>query len=266
MQTRLAPRHVAQRAELAGGEDRLDVGVAAGLAHGAHLVVERPPVLGEHVGAGDDDVDLLRARRHRRADLGDALLERREARREIRSTPRRPECPSRRAPRRAVSTNGVVDADRGDPDGELARAERLEEVVAHRPARLGAQPAHPARRVVARQRGEVHAGDGAQQPGRLPFLLDRAPGAERRGAALDGAAVDPDLLDPVELERHARGSGVPPERRAVRATTARRCRAEAMSAMVRNIHLRRLGPAESLPGPAVLSVPSRGAEPPARHP
>ena len=37
-------RDIAQRLELAGAEDRLEVRVAAGLAEGAHLVVERLPV------------------------------------------------------------------------------------------------------------------------------------------------------------------------------------------------------------------------------
>ena len=46
---------------------------AAGLLHGPDLVVERAPVLGEGVGAGDHDVDLLGAGSHRGADLPDAL-------------------------------------------------------------------------------------------------------------------------------------------------------------------------------------------------
>ena len=33
----------------------------AGFAHRRDLVVERAPVAAEHVGAGDDDVDLARA-------------------------------------------------------------------------------------------------------------------------------------------------------------------------------------------------------------
>ncbi len=62
-------RHIAQRSQLARRQDRLHVGVATGLAEGAHLVVERPPVAGQHVGARDDDIDLTRARLHRGANL-----------------------------------------------------------------------------------------------------------------------------------------------------------------------------------------------------
>ena len=74
MQTRLARATFRSVAQLAGGEDGLDVGVAAGLPHGPHLVVERRPVLGEHMSPGDDDIDLLGARGHRGADLRDPLL------------------------------------------------------------------------------------------------------------------------------------------------------------------------------------------------
>ena len=61
---------VAQGAKFAGGEDGLDVGLAAGFAHVAHFVVERLPVLGQDVAAGDDDVDLPRAGADAFADLG----------------------------------------------------------------------------------------------------------------------------------------------------------------------------------------------------
>ena len=38
--------------------------VTAGIAEGADLVVQRLPVAGEHVGAGDHDVDLFGAISH----------------------------------------------------------------------------------------------------------------------------------------------------------------------------------------------------------
>ena len=69
------PGHIAQRAEFAGGQDRLQVRLAAGRAERADLVVERAPVAGERMAAGDDDVDLLRAGRHRGLDLLHAQLE-----------------------------------------------------------------------------------------------------------------------------------------------------------------------------------------------
>jgi len=53
--------------------------------------------------------------------------------------------------------------------------------------------------VVSGERGQVHAGDGAQEPGGLEIFLYAAAGSVRLGAALDGAGVDSDLLDAVEV-------------------------------------------------------------------
>ena len=69
-------------------------------------------------------------------------------------------------------------------------------------ARLGAQPPHVAGRVVAGERGEIDQRDRAQQPRRLPLLLDRAPRRDRRRAPLDGAAVHADGADDVEVQRN----------------------------------------------------------------
>src|SRR2546428_10601613 len=107
----------------------------------------------------------------------------------------------RRDRRRHVA---VIDAHRGDHDAELGRAQRLEEVAADRPLCLGAQPQHVGRSVVALERREVDAGDGAEQPGGLPFLLDGAPGRDGGGAPLHGRAVHAHRADPVEVERDAR--------------------------------------------------------------
>jgi hypothetical protein len=66
---------VTQGTQLAGGKDGLDVRIAAGFPHCTHLVVERSPVLRQHVSASDHDIDLLRTSTDRRPDLGDPLLE-----------------------------------------------------------------------------------------------------------------------------------------------------------------------------------------------
>ena len=68
--------------------------------------------------------------------------------------------------------------------GESAKAERRDDVIADRPPRFHCEPMHAARRVIARQRGEVDAGHGLHEPRRLVLLLHRAPGAQawRRGA------------------------------------------------------------------------------------
>src|SRR5690606_40391456 len=45
--------------------------------------------------------------------------------------------------------------------------------------------------------------DGAQQPRRLPLFPDAAARRERGDAALHGAAVDPHVGDPVQVQRDA---------------------------------------------------------------
>src|SRR6185437_142823 len=47
------------------------------------------------------------------------------------------------------------------------------------------------------------AGDGAEEPGGLPVLLDAAAGADGSGAALDGGGVDANLFDPADGEGDA---------------------------------------------------------------
>jgi hypothetical protein len=81
-------------------------------------------------------------------------------------------------------------------------AQRLQDVLADGLAGFGAQPPHIAGRIVARQRSQVNAGHGAQQPRRLPVLLDGAPSAERRCPAFNSAAIDARLVHPSQIERH----------------------------------------------------------------
>ena len=98
----------------------------------------------------------------------------------------------------------MIDADRGRPDRRGADAQRLDDVAAERVDRLGAEPAHALVGVVAVQRRQVHAGDGAQQPGRLVVGLDAAPLGQRRDAPLQRAAVDvAHRFQEAEVERHA---------------------------------------------------------------
>ncbi len=180
---------VAQGLEVPRAEDRLEMRRSAGLAHRRDLVVERAPVAAEHMGAGDDDVDLARALADRVADLLEPQLQRHEAGgkagrdggdRNARAV-ERPD---------GGGDHGRVDADRGDGRRSVFEAERGEEVVAQGAARLGAEAADALGRVVAGERGEIDAGQRLHQPGGLVFLLDRAAGGQRRGAALDRARVD----------------------------------------------------------------------------
>src|SRR5690606_35766909 len=122
--------------------------------------------------------DLARAICDRRLHLGEPLLERREARRETGRDRRDGDAASlERLDRRRDPP--VVDAYRADGDAERTDAECLDEVLTQRATRLRAQPSHVAGGVVTRERREVDERDRAQQPRRLPLLLDRATRRDR---------------------------------------------------------------------------------------
>ena len=178
------------------------MGVAAGIAEGAHLVVERLPIAGEDVGAGDDDVDLGGAGSDRGFNFGDALLERRKPGREACRDGGDGDAAAFEGAQRGLQ-HGVIDADRADLDGVISHAQCGQDVFADGLAGLGAQARDFGGSVIARQRGEVDGGDGLEQPGRLPVFFDRAARRDRGGAAFDGAAIDADIAQQVELERGA---------------------------------------------------------------
>src|SRR5258707_12733776 len=130
------------------------MGVAAGLAEGAHLVVERLPVASEHVGARDDDVYLAGAGGDGGANLvevlGEGILRGGEAGGDGGDG-------NLRAGERLHGDGNkvVVDADGADADAQAERAQPLEKIRTDGLARLGGEAAHRAGGVVAGERGEV---------------------------------------------------------------------------------------------------------------
>jgi hypothetical protein len=163
--------------------------LAASRAEGAHLVVKRLPVPSQDVAAGDHDVDLG-------APAFDALLDLRDAcRRKGESPAGKPVetaatgCPSPAAP----SPPARSCRDRRRPHRPSDPAAPSASSISARTglARLGAEAAHAAGRVVARQRGQVDQRDRAGEPGGLIGLLDRAPSRQGRRAAFDGRACWP---------------------------------------------------------------------------
>src|SRR5690606_8860552 len=135
------------RAELAGGEDRLDVRVAARFAEGTQLVVQRLPVTEQHVATRDDDVDLAGAGGDRLADLLEPGRHGRQAGREAGGHRRDGDARALKRPDRS-RYHLVIDADGGNAQTCVSHAELLEQVVPHRGAGFGAQPADPARGVI----------------------------------------------------------------------------------------------------------------------
>jgi hypothetical protein len=62
---------------------------------------------------------------------------------------------------------------------------------------LRAQTAYALIGVVAGKSGQIHAGDGAQKPRRLPFFFHGSPRDLGLGAALDRAGVDSHFAHPI---------------------------------------------------------------------
>src|SRR5581483_5026746 len=194
--------YVAEGEQVAGAEDGFHVGGPAGFLEGGDLVVEGVPLAVEDVGAGDDDIDLAGAGFDGAADLLDARFERREPGGEAGGDG------GDRDSGAFESLDGgfdeeVVDADGADVEVEGLDAEGADEMVFERAARFGAEALDALGGVVAGEGGEVHAREGAEEPGGLEVLFDGAAGADGGGAALYGRGVDADLFDPGEVERDA---------------------------------------------------------------
>ena len=104
MATMLGLRDGAQRLEVAGRQDGFQMGVAAGLAHRRHLVVERRPIAEKRMRPGDHDVDLARALGQCVADLLEPLRPAASGPPESRSRPRPPGMPEPRSTLTAGAT------------------------------------------------------------------------------------------------------------------------------------------------------------------
>src|SRR5258708_8955472 len=78
---------------------------------------------------------------------------------------------------------------------------RSREFLLNRLSRLGAQTANPLVSVGAGECRKIHAGDGAQEPSRLPVLLYRSPRADGLRAALDSAGVYAHRIHPIQIQR-----------------------------------------------------------------
>ena len=197
---------IAEGLEFAGGEDRLHVRLAAGFAHRRHLVVKRRPVAVEDVGAADHDVDFTGALADGVADFGEPQRQRHEA---------GGKAGRDRSDRNAGALERLhgggnhrrIDADRADFWRAIREAQRGEQVFAQGPLRLGAKPAHAPRSIVARERRQIDAGKGLNQPRGLKILLHRAARHQRRGASLDGAGVDPHGFEGGRVEPRSRVAG-----------------------------------------------------------
>ncbi len=195
-------RDVPQREQITGAENHFHVRRAASVFEGCDFVVEGLPPSSEDVRAGDHDVDLLRAGLHRAANFRDAFRQGREARRKAGGDGRDADATALESAQSRFDER-MVDAHGGGLQIEFFDPETLHELLLEGLARFRAQPAHALVRVVAGERGQIHTGNRAQQPGNLPVFLHCAAGDECLRAALDRAGVDADGVDPIEVQQDA---------------------------------------------------------------
>src|SRR5882757_10313087 len=97
----------------------------------------------------------------------------------------------------------MIDTDRADANIQIGNSQLVYQFILQRLASFGAEPADAFIGVVAGERGQVHAGDRADEPGKLPIFFDGAASDQGGGTAFDGAGVDADRLDPLQIERSA---------------------------------------------------------------
>src|SRR5271163_970251 len=176
--------------------------MTGGLLERRYLIVESLPASAENVCSGDDDIDLMRASLHRAANFINPLLQRRQTGRETSGDSgnvysaafERAQC---------CLYKWVVDADGGDFNLQFFDPEFLFQLRLDGMAAFGAQAAHALISVVAGEGGQIHAGDGAQKPRRLPFFFYSPARDLGLRPALNGAGVDTDLTDPIEIKRNA---------------------------------------------------------------
>src|SRR5258708_12036542 len=97
----------------------------------------------------------------------------------------------------------VVDANGSDLDLQLFDAKLLFYFLLDGVPCLRAQTANAVGGVITGKSCQIDAGNRPQKPRRLPFFLYSSSRDMGLNAALDGAGVDPDFTDPIEVERNA---------------------------------------------------------------
>ena len=166
------------------------------------FVIKCLPFASENVGSRDHHVDLVRAGFYRAPNLSDALSQRRQAGGESGGNRGYTNTAALKRPPRGLDKR-VIHTDGRDLDLKTLNSQPLFQIGLNRMPALGTQAAHALVGVIPGERGQVHATDGAEQPRGLPFFFHRATGNLALRPALNRAAIDPDLLHPVEVERNS---------------------------------------------------------------
>src|SRR6266481_726417 len=193
---------VAQRQQITGAKNYFQMRGPASVLERGDFVVKRLPFRAKDVCAGDDHIDFIGASFHGAPNFRDAFLEGGKTRRES----RRDRCNMNAAALDSAPRGfheGVINADGSDLDVKALDAKPLNEFALDRLSRLGAQSANTLVSVVAGERRQIHAGDSAQKPCGLPFLLYGSPSADGLCAALDRAGVHAHCIYPIQIQWNA---------------------------------------------------------------
>src|SRR5579863_9043165 len=95
---------------------------------------------------------------------------------------------------------GMINADCSYIDLERFNPKLPHQFCLKRLPCFSAEATHSLLSVIAGERGEVHAGDGAEQPRRLPFFFNAATTNMRLCAAFHRAGVDANVFYPIKIQ------------------------------------------------------------------
>src|SRR5579859_2627857 len=141
-------RDIAQREQIAGAENNLEMRRTARVLEGDDFVIEFLPMRPEDVRARDDDVNFLRACRDGTANFGDAIFEGRQAcGKTCRDRGDVDFCAFERAT--GSFNEEMIDADSSNLNIQIGNAELLHDVMLNRLPRLGAEAANALVGIVA---------------------------------------------------------------------------------------------------------------------
>src|SRR5262249_14250404 len=231
-QTRLCD--IAQSKQVAGAENHFQVRRATSVFEGDDFVIKFLPLCAERMRASDNHVNFLRAGGNGAANFGNPIFKgRKSSRKSGRNSGdidfRAFECAARCFHKKVINTDCT------NLNVQVSDSKFLDKLVLERLASFGAETANALVGVMDRKCREVHAGDGAEEPGNLPLFLDGAASDERGCATLDCAGVYANAFNPIEIERSA---AVRLKRTAGECSDCARCTGDGMAVTVDNVETR----------------------------
>ena len=193
---------IAESEQIARPQDDFHVHGTACLFEGSNLVVEFLPPASKNVRAGDDNVNLLSPSLDGAADFRDALGQWRQSCRKPSG-----DCGNLHAAAFEGSSRGfdepVIHANSRNLNVKIFHSQMLYQLGLNRLPALGAQAANALVGVVSRQSCQIHTGNCAQQPCRLPVFFHRTTRDMGLRPAFHRAGIDANLLYPIQIDRYS---------------------------------------------------------------